>query len=102
MLGDILAFIKYDCTQCINQKSGEKIDLKSRIIITKGTKERFIVDGFQFDPISAATGFSYVIEIIEHFSKFLKSYPVKENKSKNVLICIKDYCNYVGCPKLIY
>lgn len=54
------------------------------------------------EPISVElTGFSYVIEIIDHFSKFLKSYPVKENNSKNALICIKDYCNYVGYPKLI-
>ena len=71
MLGDVLSYIKYDCIQCINQKSREKIDAKSKIIITKGPKERFIIDGFQLDQITAEiTGFSYVIEIIDHFSKF--------------------------------
>ena len=102
MLGDVLSYIKYDCTQYINQKAGEKIDAKSKIIITKGPKERFIIDGFQLDQITAEiTGFSYVIEIIDHFSKFLKSYAVKENNSKSALLCIKDYCNYIGYPKLI-
>lgn len=102
MLGDVLSYIKYDCIQCINQNSGERIDVKTKIIITKGPKERYIVDGFQLDPMTAEiTGFSYVIEIIDHFSKFLKSYAIKENNSKNALLCIKDFCNSVGYPKII-
>ena len=102
MLGDVLSYIKYDCIQCINQNSGERIDVKTKIIITKGPKERYIIDGFQLDPMTAEiTGFSYVIEIIDHFSKFLKSYAIKENNSKNAFLCIKDFCNSVGYPKII-
>ena len=104
MLGDVLSYINYDfiCIQCMNQKSGERIDCKSKIIITKGPKERFIIDGFQLAPITAEiTGFSYVIVIIDYFSKFLKSYVIKENNAKNALLYIKNFCNYVGYPKII-
>ena len=31
------------------QKSGEKINIKTKVILTKGPKERFVIDGFQLD-----------------------------------------------------
>ena len=102
MINDVLDYIKYECKECINMKSGEKLVIKSKVLITKGPKERFVIDGFQLDEITKEiTGYSYVIEIIDHFSKFLKSYPVKENNAKNALLCIKDFCNYIGFPKIL-
>ena len=43
----------------------ERIKVKSKIIVTKGPKEKFIIDGFQLDDFTKEiTGYSYVIEII--------------------------------------
>ena len=39
--------------------------------------------------------------IIDNFSKFLKSYAVKSNNSENALLCIKDFCNFIGFPKIL-
>ena len=39
--------------------------------------------------------------VIDHFSKFIKSYAIKENTAENALLCIKDYCNFIGFPKII-
>ena len=39
ILGNVLDYIKYDCTQCINQKSGEKIDVKSKSSSQKDSKK---------------------------------------------------------------
>ena len=57
-------------------------------------------DGWELDDeIKRLTGFSWVIDIIDHFSKFLISVPVKNNNGINILYCIKEFINYVGKPK---
>lgn len=71
MIEDIINYIKYDCEICINQKSGEKLNVNKKILVTIGPKERFIIDGFELDEITKEiTGYSHAIEIIEHFSPF--------------------------------
>ena len=73
MLDDIMNCIKYECKECINQKNGERIKVKSKIIVTKGPKERFIIVGFQLDNhTKEITGYSYVIEIIYSLKKYPK------------------------------
>ena len=39
MLDDIMNYIKYECKECINQKNGERIKVKSKIIVTKCSKK---------------------------------------------------------------
>ena len=51
MIKNILDYIKYECVEYINQKRSEKRDVKSKILITKGPKERYIIDGFKLDQI---------------------------------------------------
>ena len=64
MINDILDYIKYECIECINRISREKLNAKIKIITTKGPKERYIINGFQLDEkIKFISGFSYVIEI---------------------------------------
>ena len=43
---DILEYIKYECEFCINERSGEKICISNKILIAKGPKERYVIDGF--------------------------------------------------------
>ena len=48
----------------INMKSVEKLDIKSKVLITKDPKERFVIDGFQLDEImEELTAYSCAIEI---------------------------------------
>ena len=64
MYEDILDYIQYECETCINRISGEKLNVKNKILITKDSKERFVFDGFQLDDISKEIkGYSYIIKI---------------------------------------
>ena len=42
-----------------------------------------------------------VIEIIAHFTKYLWSYPLKDNNTQNALYCIKNFYMMVGYPKIL-
>lgn len=66
IIKDVLDYIKYESKECINMKSGERIVVKSKILITKGPKERYVFDGFQLDELTKElTDYSYIIEIIQ-------------------------------------
>ena len=66
MINDIIDFIKYECIECINRISGEKLNNnKIKVIVTKGPKERYVIDGFQLDEITkSVSNYSYIIEIL--------------------------------------
>ncbi len=105
MVNDIIDYIKYECIQCMIQISGQKLNAKTRVITIKGPKERYVIEGFQLDVITKSIScFSYVIENLSffyHFSKFLKSYAIKEKTAENALLCIKYYSNCLGFPKIL-
>ena len=50
--------------------------------------------------LKSIAGFSWVIDLIDHFSKFLMSIPVKNNNADNILYCLKELFNYVGKPSI--
>ena len=81
---DVKEFID-NCKECILAKKGKCIKPKDKIIITKGPLDRVVADGWELDvEIKSLTGFSWVIDIIDHFSKFLMSVPVKNNNGINI------------------
>jgi hypothetical protein len=66
--------ILYECEFCINERSGEKIKISNKILIAKGPKERYLIDGFELDEITKEkTSYSNIIEIIDKFPSFLKA-----------------------------
>ena len=50
---------------------------------------------------SESSGFKWVVDIIDYFLKFMGSFPVVDNNANNVLNGIKEFCYYVGFPKII-
>ena len=45
-------------------KRGEKLDIKSKVLIPETPKEHYVIVGFQLDDLTKElTGYSYVIEI---------------------------------------
>ncbi len=71
-------------------------------IITKGGKERYIANGWQLHTeLANESRYKWVIDIIDHFSKFMVSYPIKDNNTINALNAIKEFCMYVGYPKIL-
>lgn len=76
---------------CIHQKPGINIKPSPTPIILKGQRERYLVDGWKLhNELVTLTGFTWVLDIIDLFSKFMMSFPVKTNDAINALISIKE------------
>ena len=41
--------------------------------------------------ISKASGYSYILDVIDHFSKWLYSFPLKEKAAKEILSNFRKY-----------
>ena len=96
MIEDIKEFIN-KCSKCIIPKNGKFIKPKSKIIIAKGPLERIVIDGWELDiDIKNIAPYKWVIDIVDHFSKFLMSIPVFNNDAQNNLYCLKQIINYIG------
>ena len=90
------------CVVCLKQRGGKRLTLAPKNIETKGSKERYVADGWKlFKELSESTGFMWVIDIIDYFSKFMGSFPIKENNAENALTAIKEFCYFVGYPKIL-
>jgi len=88
-----------NCPQCIMTKKGIMIKPKSKVIITKGPLERLVVNGWELDEeLKAITGFNWVIDLVDYFSKFIKCIPIKNNNANNILFCLKEFFNFIGKP----
>jgi len=100
-ISDIKEYIS-NCPKCIKAKAGKKINNKIKIILPKGPLERVLIDGWELDDnLKEITGYTWVIDMIDHFSKYLLSKAVKNNNTKNIQICMKNYFNCIGYPKII-
>ena len=97
---DVKSFIN-NCVKCLQIKNGKEIKVNPKVIITKGPLERAVADGWESDEdLKKITGYNWIIDLTNHFSKFLMSIPVKNNNADNKLFCIKQYVNYIGKPKI--
>ena len=47
------------------------------------------------------SGYKWVIDIIDHFSKYMMSFPVVNNTANNALICWKEFFILKGYPKIL-
>ena len=101
MLDDVKEYIS-NCSKWILTKKGKNINQKVKKIIPLGPLERVVIDGWELDKdLKTLTGYSHVIDIIDHFSKYLLSIPVKNNNAQNILYCLKQFFQFVGVPKII-
>lgn len=61
-----------------------------------------MVDGWKLHPAFAEeSGYTWCIDIIDYFSKFMGSFPVEENNAKNALNTIKEFCYLVSNPTIL-
>ena len=72
------------------------------MIKTKGPKIRYVIDGWKLHKIIFnRTGFSWVVDIVDHFSKFLWSYPIETNTAQNILTSLKQFIFSFGSPEIL-
>ena len=84
------------------RKKGENIISNPVKIIPNGPKDRYVLDGWKLHKtLAEETGFTWVIDVIDYFSKYMMSYPVIKNDSINALNAIKQFCLMIGIPQII-
>ena len=90
-----------NCIIWIKLRGGKKLTIEPKQIISKGARERYVVDGWKLHPeLTNKYWYLWVIDIIDYFSRFMGSFPIIENNSINVLTAIKEFCYYVGILKI--
>ena len=76
----------------------EKINPKTKVIITRGPLERWVIDCWKLDQnLKEISRYTFVIDMIDHFSKFK---PIKKNNIAYIEN-LKTYFNTIGYPKII-
>lgn len=91
------------CPQCDNVKGKfKKFKPTINFIIDNGPHYRYICDlWYLSNEISEAAGFKYILDIIDHFTKWYQGYCLKTKTSKEVLSCIDSFIQSFGKPVII-
>ena len=99
---DIETMIK-DCPQCDNAKGKfKKFKPTIKVISDNGPHYRYICDIWYLSKeISETTGFNYILDIIDHFTKWYQGYCIKTKSSKEVFSCIDGFIQAFGKPVIL-
>ena len=98
---DFLSYIN-KCHICNITKQITKINIPMKIIIENGPHYRYQMDIWYLPKdIGLSSGYNYVLDILDHFSKWIFSYGLKEKTGFEVLICLRKFILSFGiCKKL--
>ena len=99
---DIENLIK-KCPNCDNDKGKfRKFKPTIKVISVNGLHYRYICDIWYLSKeIEEESGFKYILDIIDHFTKWYQGYCLKNKSSKEVLSCIDGYIQAFGKPVIL-
>ena len=90
------------CKECINPSKFHALKKKNKIVIDNGPHYRYVSDIWYLNTqISNKTGYKYVLDIIDHFSKCYGGYLLKTKTADEVLNKIEIYFENFGFPKIL-
>ena len=82
--------------------TGKPLIPQPKIIITYGAHKRYQCDIWYLpEKLRENNDYLYCLDIIDHFSKYIMSFPVVNNNAENVLNCFKEFCILKGYPKIL-
>ena len=99
---DIIKYLK-QCPFCDNSKSKFKqIKTGIKVIIDKGPHFRYIADLWYLSKdVSKVCGYKYILDVIDHFSKWYQGYALKTKNSDEVLAYIDSFIQSFGKPVIL-
>ena len=101
MTNDSKEFV-YNCPSYTKVRSTKSLKPKIISIKTNGPKISYVIDGWKLhNIINIRTGYSWVIDVIDHFSKFMWPYPVLNNNATNVLKSLKQFIYFFGVQEIL-
>ena len=97
---DVENFIK-NCGYCYSENHIQKNKKKPKIITTYGPHIRYQADIWHIpEELKLGTSYKYILDCIDHFSKWNYSYFLKNKETKTVLSKIKSYIEINEAPIL--
>ena len=98
---DVQEFIN-SCPSCNNANKFKKLKGQSIIIIENGPHYRYVADLWNIPKeISEKTKFKYILDMVDHFSKWYFGYLLETKKKEEVLKNIEIFCELFGMPKIL-
>ena len=104
MINDIKLYIK-KCLTCIKIKNNKKnTKIISKTILSKGPKDRYVIDLWYYPPElnSSNSNYAYILDIIEHFSKYTETYLLNTKESMEIFPYFKNFIKIHGIPKYFF
>ena len=103
MINDIKEYIS-KCVTCAKIKTDNKTKKNlCNTILSNGPKDRYVADLYVLPPElnSSHTSYKYVIDIIDHFSKYTESNLFNTKESYEIFPIIKNFIKIHGAPKYL-
>ena len=98
---DIANIIKI-CPLCNKPFKFKSLSKKKKIILDEGPHFRYVADiWYLCNEIKAETGYNYVLDVIDHFSKWYNGYLLKTKEAKEVLKKIELFIENFGECKIL-
>ena len=91
-----------NCSIFIKLRTKKALKPKILAIKTKGSNFRYVIDGWKLhNIITTRCGYTWMVDIIDHFSKFLWSYPLEKNDAKSILTVLKQFIFSFSKPEIL-
>ena len=101
MIEDIKLYIK-KCPNCDNYKKYKKLKGKKKIIIENGPHYRYVADLWYLPKeIIENSNYKYVLDIVDHFSKWYYGYLLNTKEGPDVLKKIEIFIENFGKPTIL-
>ena len=101
MMDDIKKFIS-SCPNCNNSGKYKKLKAKKKIIVENGPHFRYVADLWYLPKeIANSVGYKYILDIVDHFSKWYYGYLLKTKEAEEILKKIEIFIESFGKPKIL-
>ena len=102
MKNNVELYIK-NCVDCTKMKSNEKSKKEKTItILSRGPKDRYVADLLYLpEYLKGHSNYLYVLDIIDHFSKFCNSYLLNTKEKFEIFPHIRDFIDKYDKPNYL-
>lgn len=95
---DLKEFIN-ECPKCQAINKLNKVNIPLKPIIDKGPRYEYQMDIWYIPKdICEITNYKYVLDVIDHFSKWMWAFPIKNKTKEEILFCFKTFTIAFGNP----
>ena len=99
---DIKNYIN-NCPICLQLHKNNLKKLPVKQILSNLPRERYVMDLMEIDAVidDVYQRYNYILNIIDHFSKFTGSYLLERKNAKSVLYSVNEFVSCNGIPKIL-